>query len=65
MGWRATTGWILIVIGFIFLLQWLNMFFSGNPMLLGLKLLKGVSDSLEPIILALAFMAAGWMIKRE
>jgi hypothetical protein len=41
------------------------MFFSGNPMLLGLKLLKGVSDSLEPIILALAFMAAGWIIKRE
>ncbi len=65
MGLRTIAGWIMIIAGFAFLLQGMNFWFEGNPLLFGLKLLKGVQDSLEPFIIGFALIAAGWIIRRN
>ncbi len=65
MNLRKILGWLLVVVGVVFLLQWLNMFFSGDPIFTGLKLLVGVKDSYEPAIIAAALIIVGWIVRRD
>ncbi|MEM0475653.1 MAG: hypothetical protein QW343_02575 [Candidatus Norongarragalinales archaeon] len=58
-------GWTMIIAGVFFVIQGLNFWFEGNPLFLGLKLLKGVKDSLEPFIIGFALIIIGWIVRRE
>ena len=65
MGALKILGWAMIIAGVFFLIQGLNFWFEGNPLFLGLKLLKGVKDSLEPFAIGLALIIVGWFVRRN